>query len=124
MLRCKAFFRPAPNLRIMANGNLSVCPLLDSGEGYGTLENNNLVHLLNTMQNTFAYKLHAENRIASYLPYYDTSVFGETYDHICSVRAVLTLIAKEIENAPKLDAKIIKEINLRVAGISGHGIST
>jgi MoaA/NifB/PqqE/SkfB family radical SAM enzyme len=118
-LRCKAFYRPWPSLRIMANGNLSVCPLLDAGEGYGNVHKRNIVEILNDFQNSFAYKLHANKEIKNYLKYLDRTIFGESYDHICSIRVILTLMAKYINSAETLNSETILEINRKIARYAG-----
>ncbi|MEA3244362.1 MAG: radical SAM protein [Pseudomonadota bacterium] len=120
-LRCKAFFRPAPNLRIKATGELSICPLLDAGEGYGNIHDKDLVHLLNHMHESFVFRLHAEHRIADNRQYLDPEVFGGHVDHVCSLRSVLTLIAREMEDrgVDPEDSEAIHEINVEVAQRSG-----
>ena len=121
LLRCKAFYRPAPSLSIMANGNLSVCPLLDAGEGYGNIHNQNITEIINNFQNNFIYKLHANNDIKNYLKYFDKNIFGEFYDHICSIRIILTLLAKYINTEGSLTQDKILKINNIVAQYSGFG---
>lgn len=120
-LRCKAFFRPAPNLRIKATGELSICPLLDAGEGYGNIHEKDLVHLLNHLHESFVFRLHAEDRIADYRQYLDSEIFGEHVDHVCSLRSVLTLIAREMEerSVDPGDLETIHNINVEVAQRSG-----
>lgn len=121
MLRCKAFYRPSPNLRIMANGNLSVCPLLDAGEGFGSVHNQSIIDILNNFHKSFIYKLHASNEIVYYLKYYDKKIFGTYYDHICSVRTILTLIAKYLNTEDLITSERVFEISKRIAQYSGHG---
>ncbi len=122
MLTCKAFYRPSPGLRIMANGNLSVCPLLDAGEGYGNIHESDIVEILNNFQNSFVYKLHANKELAKYLKYYDTSIFGESIDHICSLRVILTLIARNINLYNDTNKQTILKINKEIAKYSGHKV--
>ena len=98
--------------------NISVCPLIDSGEGYGNIHKENIINALNSFQDNFVYKLHSENKLYDYLKYYDQSVFGNRYDHLCSVRAVLTTIAKEINNN---NTKNISEIIKETAQKTGFG---
>jgi MoaA/NifB/PqqE/SkfB family radical SAM enzyme len=98
-LRCKAFYRPSPNLRINANGELSVCPILNAGEGYGNINDSKIEDLLNNMQESFVYRLHSEKLINNYLKYWNSEVFGKYYEHICSVRTVLTVLAKKMNSA-------------------------
>jgi len=119
-LICKAFYRPSPSLRISANGNLSVCPLLDAGEDYGNIKEQNIVEILNNFHNSFAYKLHANKEIKQYLKYLDPNIFGEYVDHICSLRTILTLMAKYINEEKVLDNETILKINKKIAKYSGH----
>jgi MoaA/NifB/PqqE/SkfB family radical SAM enzyme len=97
LLRCKSYFRPSPSLRIQANGELSTCPLLDAGEGYGNVSERGLVSVLNGMQDAFVYRLHADNRIARYRHLVSPDWFGDRVEHVCSVRAALTLIARGLD---------------------------
>jgi len=122
LLRCKAFYRPSPSLRIMANGNLSVCPLLDSGEGYGNIHTRSIVEILNNFRNAGAYKLHADNDIVHYLKYLDKNIFGEYFDHICSIRCILTLLARHINQESVLTEEKLLEINKKIAGYAGYDI--
>jgi len=102
-LICKAFYRPSPNLRINANGNLSVCPLLDCGEGFGNIHQTDIIQLLNHFQDNIAYKLHSEKAITSFQKLLSPAIFGQHVEHLCAIRAVLILIAKEILSIPKKD---------------------
>ena len=120
LLRCKAFYRPSPSLRIMANGNLSVCPLLDAGQSYGNIHEQDFLDILNNFQDSFAYKLHAGNEISTYLKYLDQNVFGGHYDHLCSIRTILTLLAKEINPLQPVSPEMLLEINRKIARYSGH----
>jgi len=122
MAKCKAFYRPAPNLRINANGELSVCPLLGAGEGYGNVHDTDIITILNNFQQNFVYQLHANNLIANYIPLLTPEIFGEKFDHPCSIRTVLTMIAKKTNKiAPEAMTKekllkILKEVS-EVTGI-------
>jgi hypothetical protein len=98
LLRCRSYFRPSPSLRIQANGELSTCPLLDAGEGYGNVNERGLVSVLNAMQDAFVYRLHADNRIAEYRRFLSADWFGDRVEHVCSMRAALTLIARELDD--------------------------
>ncbi len=53
-LRCQAFYRPHPGVGIKTNGNLSVCPLLDAGEGFGNVYEKDIVDIL-THNNSLEY---------------------------------------------------------------------
>lgn len=119
-LHCKAFYRPSPGITILANGNISICPLLDASEDYGNIHEQNIIGILNNFQNAFVYKLHANKNIKDYLKYYDQNIFGRYFDHICSVRAVLTLIAKSINLENSTSDETILKINKRIAKITGH----
>lgn len=118
-LHCKTFYRPAPNLRINANGNLSVCPLLDAGEDFGNVHEKGIIEILNSFQDSFAYRLHAEKRIGEYLKYFKTEIFGEKFDHVCTIRIILTLIARQINKENTLTEEKIWEINRKVAKEAG-----
>jgi hypothetical protein len=118
-LRCKAFYRPAPHITLKANGELSTCRLANAGEGYGNFHTRPLVEVLNRMQESFIYRLHAENRIGEYLRFVDESVFGSSFSHPCSLRAILTMIAKRMHEQG-VDAEGIARINREVAMVTGH----
>ncbi len=118
-LRCQAFYRPHPGVGIKTNGNLSVCPLLDAGEGYGNVYERDIIDILNNMQNSFVYQVHAEKKIKDYLKYLDQDIFGKHYQHICSIRAVLTILARKLENEKDFSPERIKEINLEIAKYAG-----
>jgi MoaA/NifB/PqqE/SkfB family radical SAM enzyme len=120
LLNCKAFYRPSPALRIMANGNLSVCPLLDAGEDYGNIHEKSMIGILNNFQDSFLYKLNAGKHVRNYLQYLDTSIFGEHYDHLCSIRVILILLAKYINEEKELNSETLLAINRRIARYSGH----
>ena len=114
-LRCKAFYRPAPSLRIKANGEVSVCPLLTAGEGYGNVHHGELVLILNRMEESLGYRIHAGNRIGEYLPMLDRSLFGDRFDHLCFIKAVLTLLARELEKESDRSISTLRRVNERVA---------
>jgi MoaA/NifB/PqqE/SkfB family radical SAM enzyme len=122
LLSCKAFYRPSPGLRIMANGNLSVCPLLDAGEDYGNIHEKSIIGILNNFQDSFLYKLNAGKHVRNYLQYLDTSIFGEYYDHLCSIRVILILLAKYMNEEKELNSETLLSINRRIARYSGHEI--
>ncbi len=93
MIRCKAFFRPSPTLRIMANGEIGICPLMHGEEGYGNIHQRPVVELLNTMHETPLYRLHASGEIAHTLKVLDREAFGNRFDHVCAVRVALNRLA-------------------------------
>lgn len=98
LLRCKNYFRPSPSLRIQSDGELSLCPLLDAGEGYGNVNERGIIDVVNGLQEAFVYRLHAERRIASYRHLYVGRRFGDRVGHVCSMRAALTLMARELHD--------------------------
>jgi MoaA/NifB/PqqE/SkfB family radical SAM enzyme len=116
-LRCKNFFRPRPSVRIQATGELSLCPLAEGGEGYGNVHERGLLDVLNGMQDAFAYRLHAEGRIASYRRFLDPAVFGARFDHACALRTALAMIARRLEErgVDENDAEAIRAVNVEVA---------
>lgn len=93
MTRCKAFFRPAPTLRIMANGEIGICPLMHGEEGYGNIHQRPVVELLNTLHEKLLYRLHASGEISRYLKDLDRDAFGNRFDHACAVRIALNRLA-------------------------------
>ncbi len=120
-IRCKNFFRPHPSLRIQADGELALCPLLGAATGYGNVHRRPLMEVLNGMQDAAVFRLHAEQRIADYVPLLDRSIFGEQFTHVCSLRVVLTLLARGIEEEgvdPK-DPQALRALNLAVARQAG-----
>lgn len=121
-LRCAGFYRPAPRITLKANGEIASCRLVDAGEGYGNFHSGRLVDILNGMQDSFVYKLHAERKIGSYLPLLDRRFFPHGFDHLCSLRVVLTMLAKKIEgeSIDPDDAVGLARANREVAMLSGH----
>ena len=122
LLRCKGFFRPAPSLTIKANGEVSTCRITNAGEGYGNIHDQDLVQILNQLQDSFIFKLHADQRLGDYIQYVDAALFGETFNHMCSARAVLTLLALRMEQqgVDPDDAGALARINQQVARETGH----
>ncbi|MGC4118422.1 MAG: radical SAM protein [Myxococcales bacterium] len=121
-LRCKAFFRPSPSLRIQASGALALCPLPDCGEGYGNLaDEGGLLRSLNRMQDAIPYLLHADGSIARYRRFLDPAIFGDRVDHACALRAAVTMIARRMieRGVDEGDDVRIREINLEVAARCG-----
>ena len=92
-IRCKAFFRPSPTLRIMADGSLGICPLMLGDEGYGNIHDAPLVELLNRLDETPLYRLHAGGRIGDYLERLDPQAFATGFDHLCAVRIEVNRVA-------------------------------
>jgi MoaA/NifB/PqqE/SkfB family radical SAM enzyme len=122
LLYCKAFFRPAPHLTIKANGEIATCRIANAGEGYGNLHRQGLVHILNRLQDQFVFKLHAERRLKEYRRCVDPAIFGAAFDHLCTLRAILTLIARRMEEeaVDPQDRPAMLRINREVARATGH----
>lgn len=121
LLRCKNFFRPHPSLRVQADGELALCPLVGAATGYGNVHRRPFVEVLNGMHEAAVYRIHAEDRIAEYLPLLDRSIFGERFTHVCSLRVVLTLLARGIEEqgVDPHDPAALRELNEAVARQAG-----
>ena len=92
-IRCKAFYRPSPTMRIMANGEVGICPLMHGKEAYGNIHHEDLADILNSLQDSVLYKLHAENRIGTFLNMLDPKEFKDGFDHLCSVRIAVNHLA-------------------------------
>ena len=97
LLRCAGFYRPAPHITIKANGEVATCRLANAGEGYGNIHDRPLVDILNRMQESFVFRLHAERLLGEYLPYVDHGVFPGSYSHPCALRAIATMVARRVE---------------------------
>jgi hypothetical protein len=120
-LCCKQLHRPCPSIGLKANGALSLCPLVDAGDGYGNIHEDDLVTLLNRMQDRFTYRLHAERRVAAYRDLLDQRLFGGAVDSVCTLRALLTMIARRVDErgVEPSDVDRVAEINREVARLSG-----
>ena len=116
-LRCKNFFRPAPTLRIKATGEISLCPLIEGGDGYGNVHERDIIELLNHFQDAFVYKLHAERRVGEHLRFVDPEIFGGSIGHACSVRVAINMIARSMHDRgiAEDDKAAIRKINVEVA---------
>lgn len=77
-----------------ASGEVSLCPLADAGDGYGNVHERAPTDVLNHLQDAFVYQLHAENRFVRYRQFVDETLFGKEVLHPCTLRAVVTMIAK------------------------------
>jgi MoaA/NifB/PqqE/SkfB family radical SAM enzyme len=121
LLRCKNFFRPYPTLRIQATGEVSLCPLADGGTGFGNVHHVGLLHVLNHMQETFVHRLHAEDRLGEYRDLVDPEIFGEHVGHVCTLRTIITLLARGVEEGgvDRDDDDALRELNLEIARRTG-----
>jgi hypothetical protein len=93
LLRCRAFFRPSPTLRIMATGEVGICPLMRGEEAYGNVHCRPLVEILNHLHEAPLYRLHAAGDIARYLDRIDRGRFGGRFDTVCAVRVAANRLA-------------------------------
>ena len=122
LLRCKAAYRPAPKLIVTAQGDVTVCPLLGGGNGYGNLRQQRFLDILNHFQEAFVYRLHASGEIQHYRPFLDREIFGDAVEHLCTLRTILTLLAKGLNEDPSAfnDRAALRRINENVAVLTGH----
>jgi hypothetical protein len=121
LLRCKNFFRPHPRLGVRASGEVSLCPLADAGDGYGNIHERSPVDILNHLQDAFVYRLHAEDRIREYRRFLDTSLIGPRVLHPCTLRALVTMLAKAMDRdrIDPGDAAELRRANIEVASRAG-----
>jgi hypothetical protein len=121
-LYCRNFYRLSPSLTIKANGELATCRLATAGEGYGNLHQRSLVEIINHFDEAFVYRLHAERKLEDYLPFVDRTLFGEQFTHLCALRAIVTLLARKMDEQGVSfdDTSAIRHINLEVARETGH----
>lgn len=121
-LYCRNFYRLSPSLTIKANGELATCRLSSAGEGYGNLHEKWLVDILNHFDETFVYQLHAERQLEAYLPLVDRALFGEAFTHLCTLRSIVTLLARKMQeqSIEFSDSEGIQSLNREVALLTGH----
>jgi sulfatase maturation enzyme AslB (radical SAM superfamily) len=121
-LYCRNFYRLSPSLTIKANGELATCRLSQAGEGYGNLHERPLVDILNRFDEAFVYQLHASRSLEDYLPLVDRSLFGDAFTHLCSLRSIVTLLARKMheQGVSPDDSVTIQHINREVAALTGH----
>ena len=121
-LYCRNFYRLSPSLTIKANGELATCRLATAGEGYGNLHYKSLVEIINHFDEAFVYRLHTERRLEDYLPLMDRRLFGEQFTHLCALRAIVTLLARKMneQGITPDDSPAIQRINQEVARETGH----
>lgn len=119
---CRNFYRLSPSLTIKANGELATCRLSQAGEGYGNLHQQPLIEILNRFDKSFVYKLHAGRQLEKYLPLLDRSLFGSAFTHLCSLRSIVTLLARKMHEQSILfdDVLEVERINREVAVLTGH----
>jgi len=124
-LPCKGFFRPGPSLRINASGEVATCPLMGDAPGFGNLREKGLAHLLNHMQETPLFRLHAEKRIAGYRRFLDPGFFGGGVDHLCAVRVAVNRIALIMleRGVDPEDGAAVRRVNEEVALSMGESLS-
>ena len=121
-LYCRGFYRLSPSLTIKANGELASCRLATAGEGYGNLHEKSMIEIVNTFDEAFISHLHIERRLEEYLPLVDRDVFGDQFTHLCSLRAVITILARKMDeqSVGMDDTAAIHRINREVALETGH----
>lgn len=121
-LYCRNFYRLSPSLTVKANGELATCRLSQAGEGYGNIHQRPLVHVINHFDDAFIYKLHADRQLETYLPLVDRSLFGSAFTHLCSLRSIVTLLARKMHDqmvSPQ-DSLAVDRLNREVAMLTGH----
>jgi len=126
-LRCAGFYRPAPQLTVKASGEIATCRLGTAGEGYGNIHEAKAADILNHLHERFVYRLHADRLIGRYLEFVDPDVFGDRFASICTLRAIVTLIARTMEaegvdptGLDPEDRRQVARINREVAVLTGH----
>jgi MoaA/NifB/PqqE/SkfB family radical SAM enzyme len=121
-LYCRGFYRLSPSLTIKANGEIASCRLATAGEGYGNLHEKSMIEIVNHFDEAFISRLHIERRLEEYLPLVDRNVFGDQFSHLCSLRAVITLLARRMDEqgVGMDDIMAIQRINQEVALETGH----
>lgn len=117
MIRCKNFFRPHPTFRVKASGEVSLCPLVEGGDGYGNVHERDVVEIMNHMQDALVYRLHAEKRIGVFKYLLDPELFGARVGHVCSLRTALNMLARIMDERgiQASDAEGVRAVNREVA---------
>ncbi len=92
MIKCKAFYRPSPTLRIKADGSIGICPLMNQDEYYGNVHEKSVVEVINNAHKSFSYLLHSENDISKYIEFLEPETL-DRFDHICTLRIALHKLA-------------------------------
>jgi hypothetical protein len=121
-LYCRNFYRLSPSLTVKANGELATCRLSQAGEGYGNIHQRTLVNILNHFDVAFVYQLHASRQLEQYLPLVDQALFGSAFTHLCSLRSIVTLLARKMheQGISPDDVLAVQRINREVAVVTGH----
>lgn len=121
-LYCRNFYRLSPSLTMKANGELATCRLSQAGEGYGNIHQRSLVDILNHFDEAFVYQLHANRKVEEYLPLVDRTLFGSAFTHLCSLRSIITMLARKVneQGISADDTFAIQRINREVAALTGH----
>lgn len=124
-LYCRNFYRLSPSITIKANGELATCRLSQAGEGYGNIHERPLVEILNGFDQAFVFQLHVTRKLEEYLPLLDRSIFGSAFTHLCSLRSIVTLLARKIheQHVSFDDSDAIRRINREVAMVAGYKVS-
>ena len=80
------------------------------------------MEIINHFDEAFVYRLHAERRLEEYLPLVNRTLFGEQFTHLCALRAIVTLLARKMEEkgVPFDDTFAVQRINQEVAHETGH----
>lgn len=112
IIKCKAFYRPSPTLRVKADGSIGICPLMNQNELYGNIHDQSIVEIINNAHKSFSYLLHSKNDIRKYIKFLEPETLDK-FDHICTLRIALHKLAiafydNKITNPNK---KQIKEMN-------------
>ena len=78
--------------------------------------------VLNHFDEAFIYQLHANHQLEKYLPLMDRSLFGSAFTHLCSLRAIVTMLARRMheQSITFEDVSAIQRINHEVAVLTGH----
>ena len=114
MIKCKAFYRPSPTLRIKADGSMGICPLMNQNELYGNVHEQSVIEVINNAHRSLSYLLHSQNDISEYIKYLEPETL-DRFDHICTLRIALHKLAiafydNEIKNPNSIQIKKMNEI--------------
>jgi len=114
MIKCKAFYRPSPTLRIKADGSIGICPLMNQDELYGNVHEQSIIEIINNAHKTFSYSLHSQNDISKYIKFLEPETL-DRFDHICTLRIALHKLAiafhnHKIENPSSSQVKQMNQI--------------